>query len=120
MGTARDTDTLIVQQDRCTGVLTTAGDFARYSEYTQDFIRRDHEESLKLQALVSAIQEGLESGVSAKTVPQIMEEVEARLQTDVRLQATPEAGNGQGEIEDRMHGMECTIVQARTDSRRSQ
>ena len=32
-----------------------------------------------MQALKCAIQDGLDSGVSDKTVPQIMEEVEARL-----------------------------------------
>lgn len=44
------------------------------------------------QALESAIREGLESGVSDKTVPQIMEEVEARLRADGRLQAITDNG----------------------------
>ena len=48
-------------------------------------VRRDQEEDTELQALKSAIQEGLDSGVSDKTVPQIMEEVEARLRADERL-----------------------------------
>ena len=64
---------------------TADGDFASDSEYIRELIRRDQEESIKLQALKSAIQEGLESGVSDKTVPQVMEEVEARLRADGRL-----------------------------------
>ena len=37
------------------------------------------------QALRAAIQEGIESGVSDRTVPEIMEAVEARLRADGRL-----------------------------------
>ena len=85
MGTVRKTVTLTDQQDRWIKVRTATGDFASDSEYIRDLIRRDQEESIRLQALKSAIQEGLESGVSDKTVPQIMEEVEARLRTDGRL-----------------------------------
>ena len=85
MGTVRKTVMLTDQQDRWIKVRTAAGDFASDSEYIRDLIRRDQEESIRLQALKSAIQEGLESGVSDKTVPQIMEEVEARLRTDGRL-----------------------------------
>ena len=59
-----------------------AGDFTSGSEYIRELIRRDQDENIKLQALKTAIQEGLDSGVSDKTVPQIMEEVEARLRTD--------------------------------------
>ena len=48
-------------------------------------IRRDQEHNAKFHALKVAIQEGLDSGVSEKTVPQIMTEVEARLRADGRL-----------------------------------
>ena len=51
----------------------------------QELSRRDQEKDGELQALKSAIKEGLDSGVSDKTVPHIMEEVEARLRTDGRL-----------------------------------
>ena len=85
MGTVRKTVTLTDQQHRWIKVRTAAGDFASDSEYIRDLIRRDQEESIRLQALKSAIQEGFESGVSDKTVPQIMKEVEARLRTDGHL-----------------------------------
>ena len=85
MGTVRKTVTLTDQQERWIKARTAAGDFTSDSEYIRELIRRDQEESIKLQALKSAIQEGLESGVSDKTVPQIMGEVEARLRADDRL-----------------------------------
>ena len=85
MGTVRKTVTLTDEQDRWIRVRTVAGDFASDSEYIRELIRRDQEESIKLQALECAIQDGFDSGVSDKTVPQIMEEVEARLRADGRL-----------------------------------
>lgn len=48
--------------------------------------RRDQERNAGLEALKAAIQEGLGSGTSDKTVPGIMEEVEARLRRDGLLQ----------------------------------
>ena len=85
MGTVRKTVTLTDQQDRWIRVRTAAGDFASDSEYIRELIRRDQEESIKLQALECAIQDGLDSGVSDMTVPQIMKQVEARLRADGRL-----------------------------------
>ena len=93
MGTVRKTVTLTDQQERWIKARTAAGEFTSDSEYIRELIRRDQEENIKLQALKSTIQEGLESGVSDKTVPQIMEEVEARLRADGRLWAVTESGN---------------------------
>ena len=42
-------------------------------------------EDSKLQALKAAVQEGLDSGVSDRTIPAIMEEVEARLRDEGHL-----------------------------------
>ena len=84
MGIVRETVTQTDWQDRWIEVPTDTGDFTSDSGNIRDSIRREQEESTRLQALKSAIREGLESGVSAKTIPQIMEEVEARLRTDIR------------------------------------
>ncbi len=51
----------------------------------REFVRRDQEQKARFQALKAAIQEGLNSGVSNKTVNDIMEEIEARLGVDGRL-----------------------------------
>ena len=50
------------------------------------------EQSTRDRALKAAIREGIESGVSDKTVPQIMQEVETRLRADGRLQTDAEDG----------------------------
>ena len=42
-------------------------------------------EHFRFQALKAAIQEGLDSGVSDRTIPAIMEEVEARLRDEGHL-----------------------------------
>lgn len=84
MGTTRKTITITEQQDQWIKAQIDAGGFTNDSEYIRDLIRRD-QESAKFQALKDAIQEGLDSGLSDRTVPQIMEEVEARLRTNGRL-----------------------------------
>ena len=85
MGTVRKTITLSDQQNRWVKAQIAAGDFTNDSEYIRDLIRRDQEQDAKFQALTAAIREGLSSGVSDRRVPQIMEEVEARLRADGRL-----------------------------------
>ena len=85
MATVRKTTTLPEQQDQWGKAQIAAGDFSNDSEYIRNLIRRDQEQNAKFLALKAAIREGLSSGVSDKTVPQIMEEVEARLRADGRL-----------------------------------
>ena len=85
MGTVRKTITLSEQQDQWVKAQIAAGEFTNDSEYIRNLIRRDQEQNAKYLALKAAIREGLGSGLSDKTVPQIMEEVEARLRADGRL-----------------------------------
>jgi len=85
MGTVRKTVVLTEEQERWIKDQVAAGEFATDSEYIRELVRRDQEENGKLQSLKSAIQKGLDSGVSDKTVPQIMEEVETRLRANGRL-----------------------------------
>ena len=85
MGTVRKTVMLTDQQERWIKARIAAGGITSDSKYIRELIRRDREEGTKLRALKSAIQEGLDSGVSEKTVPQIIEEVEARLRANGRL-----------------------------------
>lgn len=84
MGTTRKTITLTDQQDRWIKTQIERGAFTNDSEYIRDLIRRD-QESAKFRMLKDAIQDGLDSGTSDRTVPQIMEEVEARLKANGRL-----------------------------------
>ena len=82
MGTVRKTITVTDQQDQWIKARIAAGGFTNDSEYIRNLIRRDQEQSAKYRVLEAAIRDGIESGVSDKTVPQIMEEVEARLRSD--------------------------------------
>ena len=84
MGTTRKTITFTEQQDQWIKAKIERGSFTNDSEYIRDLIRRD-QDSAKFQALKEAVQEGLESGVSDRTVPQIMEGVETRLRAKGRL-----------------------------------
>lgn len=82
MSTVRKTISLTPQQDQWVKAQITAGHFTNDSEYIRDLIRRDRERKDSSFALRAAIQEGLESGISDRTIPQIMEEAEARFQRD--------------------------------------
>ena len=85
MTTVRKTITLTSQQDQWVKAQIAAGRFTNDSEYIRDLIRRDRERNTSFAALQAAIQEGLESGVSERTAPEIAEEAEARLRRDGRL-----------------------------------
>jgi len=85
MGTTRKTITLTDKQDQWIKAQIAAGEYTNDSEYIRDLVRRDQEENAKFMALKQAIQEGLNSGVSDKSVTDIMEEVESRLKADGRL-----------------------------------
>ncbi len=84
MGTTRKTITVTDQQDQWIKAQIEAGDFTNDSEYIRDLIRRD-QDSAKFQTLKIAIEEGLNSADSVRTIPQIMKEVESRLRADGRL-----------------------------------
>jgi len=72
------TDTLSDWMQR----LVESGEYANESEYVRDLVRRDRDKNAKFMALKSAIDEGLNSGVSNKTVSEIIEQRKAKLQDD--------------------------------------
>ena len=78
MGTTRKTITLTEQQDQWIKAQIAAGEYTNDSEYIRDLVRRDQEQNAKFKALKQAIQEGLDSGISDKTVGDIWEEAEKR------------------------------------------
>ncbi|MCI1279632.1 MAG: type II toxin-antitoxin system ParD family antitoxin [Nitrospira sp.] len=84
MGITRKTITVTEEQDQWIKAQIARGSFTNDSAYIRDLIRRD-QDSAKFQALKEAVQEGLGSGVSDRTVPQIMEGVETRLRANNRL-----------------------------------
>jgi len=85
MATIRKTVTFTQQQDDWIKSQINAGEYTNDSEYLRDLVRRDQAKKGKYNALKSAIQTGLESGISEKSVPDIMNEVENRMRADGRL-----------------------------------
>ena len=55
-----------------------SGKYASTSDYVRDLIRKDQEQREKFEALKTAIQEGLESGVSDRTMEEIWNDFEQR------------------------------------------
>lgn len=56
-----------------------SGRYGNDSEYFRDLIRRDQDRRRAEQDLRTLIQDGLDSGISTTTVPDIMKRVEDRL-----------------------------------------
>ncbi len=80
MSMIRKTITFTEKQDKWIKSRITIGEFTNDSEYP-----RDQAKNAKFSALKAAITEGMESGVSIKSVPDIMKEVEDRMRADGRL-----------------------------------
>ena len=62
-----------------------SGRYGNDSEYFRDLVRRDQDRRQAEQDLRTLIQEGLESGISVATVPEIMKRVEDRLRNNGNL-----------------------------------
>ena len=61
---------------------TRTGRYGNASDYVRDLIRRDQERSDKIAAMQRWVDEGLESGVTSETMPEIL--AEARRQARAR------------------------------------
>lgn len=85
MATVRKTITITDQQDKWIKAQISAGEFTNDSEYLRHLVRLDQSKSTKFSNLKSAITKGLESGISERTVPDIMKKVEDKMKADGRL-----------------------------------
>lgn len=85
MSTIRKTVTFTKKQDEWIKSQITAGEFTNDSEYLRDLVRRDQAKNAKFSILKAAITEGLESGISHKSLPDLMKDVEERMQANGRL-----------------------------------
>ncbi len=85
MATIRKTITFTEKQVKWIKSRITAGEFTNDSEYLRDLVRRDQLKNTKFSVLKAAITEGMGSGISNKSVSDIMREVEERMQADGRL-----------------------------------
>jgi antitoxin ParD1/3/4 len=87
MSMMRKTITIPEQMEAWVKAQIAAGRYANDSEYFRDLIRHDQERRAADEELGRLIDEGLESGISDKTVEDIMREVEERMRADGRLPA---------------------------------
>ena len=62
-----------------------SGDYHNESEYIRDLVRRDQERLTNEEALHADLLVARASGVSDKTLPDIMREVKERLRADGRI-----------------------------------
>ena len=85
MSTIRKTVTFTEQQDKWIKAQIEAGDYTNDSEYIRNLVRQDQINNSKFLSLKAKLIDGLESGVSTKSLSDIMKEVEARMQEDGRL-----------------------------------
>ena len=85
MATIRKTITFTKKQDDWIKSQITSGEFTNDSEYIRDLVRRDKAKNAKFSALKAAITEGMESGISNKSLPDVMKDVEERMRADGRL-----------------------------------
>ena len=85
MSTIRKTVTFTEQQDQWIKAQIEAGEFTNDSEYLRNLVRLDQANNLNFLSLKAQLMDGLESGISSKTLPDIMKEVEARMKQDGRL-----------------------------------
>ena len=85
MATVRKTVTFTEQQDKWIKAQIEAGEFTNDSEYLRNLVRQDQASKAKFLSLKNKLIDGLESGVGTKSLPEIMKEVEKRMQSDGRL-----------------------------------
>lgn len=64
-----------------------SGRYGNDSEYFRDLIRRDQERRLAERELSALIEDGMASGISKTTVPEIMKRVDDRLRRDGTIPA---------------------------------
>lgn len=85
MATVRKTVTFTQQQDNWIKAQIEAGEFTNDSEYLRSLVRQDQAKNQDFITLKMKLQEGLNSGISDKSLPDIIKEVEARMKEDGRL-----------------------------------
>lgn len=78
MATTRKTITLTEQQDQWVKAQIASGDYTNDSEYFRDLVRRDQAQKSGYLALRNAIRDGLDSGVTDRSLNEIWGEAELR------------------------------------------
>lgn len=87
----RKTISFTEQHDEWIKSRIASGDYASDSEYVRDLIRKDQRENEKIATLKTAIEDGLNSGISERSVGDIMASVERKLRINGKLPPHPES-----------------------------
>ncbi len=85
MGLVKKSITVTDQQNDWIKKQIVNGEYGNDSEYLRDLIRKDKSENEKLVKLKEAIQQGIDSGVSERTIEEIMKSVDDRLRKNGQL-----------------------------------
>lgn len=78
MALVKKSVTVTDRQEQWIRAQIASGEYGSDSEYVRDLIRRDQEQNSAFRALKTAIQDGLASGASDKTIKEIWAEAEQR------------------------------------------
>lgn len=78
MALVKKSVTVTDRQEQWIRAQIASGEYGSDSEYVRDLIRRDQEQNSAFRTLKAAIQDGLASGESDKTVREIWAEAEQR------------------------------------------
>ena len=81
------TITIPETMERWIEVQIRSGRYATDSEYIRDLLRKDQERFIARAELQRLIQEGLDSGISDKSVQDILSEARAEIESEVKIQA---------------------------------
>ncbi|MEM1132934.1 MAG: type II toxin-antitoxin system ParD family antitoxin [Pseudomonadota bacterium] len=76
--TTRKTITVTVQQDEWIKSQIVSGAYTNDSEYIRDLIRHDQERAQKIAAMQKLVDEGLASGISERSMDEILADAKAR------------------------------------------
>ena len=83
MSMTRKTITISAAMDDWVKHQIDTGQYGNDSEYFRDLIRHDQEKQEKLEALRAAINAGRQSGVSDKTMSDVLSDVQAEFNEEV-------------------------------------
>ncbi len=73
---SRKSITFADKQDEWLKFIVAQGHYKDESDYVRDLVRRDEEKNSKLSLLKTAIQEGLNSGISERSIDEIWKQAE--------------------------------------------
>ena len=85
MATTPKTITLTEKTEAMVNMRVASGEYGNASEYIRDLIRRDDARRSGEAKLAELLREGLESGISDRSILDILEDTKAEMKADGRI-----------------------------------